>query len=162
MRRKYRLLSFKKGAAGSYLSLVAEWQDATGAWRSKVVRSYGADTAASRAQAQADLEELQRIAGGENAPIPVGTLNDAIWSGFQQTLEDPITALPSLPLLAARDLIHLGGYVLAQASGDLQQKALATQPEMPAKERRRLVTWLGGLTEDDLALALAYQWRMEP
>ncbi len=98
------------------------------------MRSYGADTAWSRAQAQADLEELQRLAGGEEAPIPVGTLNDAVWAGFQQTPQDPIAALPSLPLLAARDLIHLGGYVLAQASGDLEQKVLATQPEMPAVE----------------------------
>jgi len=159
LRRRYRLLSFKKGP---WLSLVAEWHDATGTGRSKVVRSYGADTAWSRAQAQADLAELQRLAGGEEAPIPVGTLNDAVWAGFQQTLEDPIAALPSLPLLAARDLIHLGGYVLAQASGDLEQKVLATQPEMPAQERRRLVTRLGALSEQDRGLALAYRWRMEP
>ena len=159
MRRKYRLLSFKKGP---WLSLVTEWQDATGAWRSKVVRSYGADTASSRAQAQADLEELQRLAGAEDAPIPVGTLNDAIWSGFQQTLEDPVASIPSVPILALRDLIHLGGYVLAQASGDLEQKVLVTQPEMPARERRRLVTWLGKQSDEDRALALAYQWRMEP
>ena len=161
MRRRFRLLRFKK-STGDYLSLVVEWQDAQGTSRSKVVRSYGADTAWSSSQAQADLEELQRLAGGEEAPIPVGTLNDAVWAGFQQTLEDPIAALPSLPLLAARDLIHLGSYVLAQASGNLEQKVLATQPEMPARERRRLVTWLGALSEQDRGLALAYRWRMEP
>ena len=42
------------------------------------------------------------------------------------------------------------------------QKVLVTQPEMPAKERRRLVAWLGALSDKDRGLAMAYRWRMEP
>ena len=162
MRRKFRLLRFRK-SYGEYLSLVVEWQDAQGAWRSKVVRSYGAPlTLQVTAQAEADVQELQRLAGDDAAPIPVGTLSDGIWTGFQKTLENPITSLPFLPLLVARDLAHLGGYVIAQASGDLHWKVAATQPELPAAERAEFVAWLRSLSPEEQALALAYQWRMAP
>ena len=162
MRRKFRLLKFRK-SYGEYLSLVVEWQDAQGGWHSKVVRSYGAPlTPQVTAQAEADVQELQRLAGDEAAPIPIGTLSDAIWTGFQQTLANPLTSLPFLPLLVARDLAHLGGYVIAQASGDLDWKVGATQPELPASERAGFIAWLRSLSQEDQALALAYQWRMAP
>jgi hypothetical protein len=162
MRRKFRLLRFRK-SYGDYLSLVVEWQDAEGAWHSKVVRSYGAPLSSQvTAQAEADVQELQRLASDEAAPIPIGTLSDAIWTGFQQTLENPIASLLALPLLVARDLAHLGGYVIAQASGDLDWKVAATQPEMPASERSGFLAWLRSLSQEDQARALAYQWRMAP
>ncbi|MEK7847592.1 MAG: hypothetical protein AAB270_01575, partial [Chloroflexota bacterium] len=153
MRRRFRLLRFKK-STGDYLSLVVEWQDAQGTSRSKVVRSYGAPLTPP-AVAQADVEELQRLAGDQAAPIPVGTLSDAIWAGLQETLANPVATLPALPLLVARDLAHLGGYLLAQASGELEQKVAATQPGMPEGERGRFVAWLRRLPEEDQALALA-------
>jgi hypothetical protein len=162
MRRRFRVLRFKRGD-NEYLSLAAEWQDAHDAWRSRVVRSYGAPvTAETRAQAEADRQELQRLAGDEQAPIPIGTLNDAVWAGLRETLTNPMASLPALPFLAARDLAHLGGYVLAQVSGNLAQKVTATQPQMPAEERDQVVAWLVSLSPEDQALALAYQWRMQP
>jgi hypothetical protein len=162
MRRNFRVLTFKR-ATGQYLSLVVEWQEGPSNWRSRVVRSYGAPvTAETRAQAEADRQELQRLAGDEKAPIPIGTLNDAVWAGLRETLANPMASLPALPFLAVRDLAHLGGYVLAQLSGGLEQKVAATQPQMPAEERDQVVAWLASLSPEDQALALAYQWRMQP
>lgn len=156
-RRRFRLVSFKK-PYGEYVSLLSEWKDEQGVWRSKSVRSYSPPLSPQvMAQARNDLDELRRLAGAETAPIPVGVLSEALWAGLRQMLAP--RPLPAIPLSAARDLAHIAGYVAAHMLGDLSGKVAATQPEMSAPERQIFMTWLEGLSEEDQACALAYQWR---
>jgi len=161
MRRRYRLLTFQKGS-GQYLSLVVEWQDVHGAWHSKTVNSYGLATQEAMAQAQADLQDLERLASDATAPVPIGTINDAIWAGFLSAAGNPLVGLTLGPLLAIRDLIHLGSYLISNTSGNLAQKVNVTQPNMPAPERAQFIQWLQQFSGGDQALILAYQWRFQP
>ena len=161
VRRRFRLLTFNK-ASGQYLSLGSEWQDMHGAWHSRVVRSYGPTTPVTSAQAQGDLQELQRLASDPSDPIPFDTINDAGWAGFSQSVQNPLVALPFAPILIARDLAHLAAYVIAHASGDIKQKVVVTQPNMQPHEQERLVEWLSKYSSSDQSSILAYQWRFDP
>lgn len=161
MRRRYRVLTFNK-ASGQYLSLGVEWQDTHGAWHTKVVRSYGSSTPTTISQVQGDLAELQRLASNPSDPIPLDTINDTVWAGFAQSIQNPLAALPFTPLLIARDLAHLASYVIAHTSGDVTQMATVTQPKMPAAEQVRFVQWLSGHSSNDQASILAYQWKFDP
>ena len=161
MRRRYKLLVFRK-ASGQYISLVVEWQDNNRAWHSRTVRSDGVTTQQARTQAQADLQELEQIAGDATAPIPVGTIGDAVWAGFVGGLNDPLLGLTLGPVLAVRDLTHLGSYLISMASENLERKVSVTQPDMPANERTQFTQWLRQHSNEDQALVLAYQWRYEP
>lgn len=160
MRRRYRLLTFKKSQ--SYLNLRVEWQNRQGSWVGTGVRSYGVDTPVTRAQANEDVQELQRLAGDDLDPLPTGTLSDAVWAGLATAIQDPASAFPFGPLLAARDLIHLGALVIAQGSGNLAQKVEVTQPGMPSSERASFMAWLASHSPSDQAAILAYQWRYRP
>lgn len=161
MRRRFRVMAFSKGSV-QYLSLKVEWRDQHGAWHGKIVRSYGVVTPESRVQADADLGELQRLAPDPSAPIPIGTLSDSIWAGLHQALGDPAGTFPFVPLLAARDLAHLGAYIIAEATGDISQKVVATQPHMGEAERERFVQWLSGISGRDCASILAFRWKFDP
>ena len=161
MRRRFRVVTFKKGSV-QYLGLRVEWQDDHGAWHGKTVRSYGVGTTESQFQADADLGELRRLAPNPSAPIPIGMLSDSIFAGLQQALDNPIEAFPFFPLLVARDLAHLGANVISQAIGDIPQKVLVTQPHMDDRERARFVGWLSKFSEDDRASILAFQWKFDP
>ena len=154
-------MAFNKGSV-QYLSLKVEWQDRHGAWHGKIVRSYGIGTPESRGQADADLGELQRLAPDPSAPIPIGTLSDSIWSGLRQALGDPAGTFLFGPLLAARDLAHLGAYIIAEATGSISQKVGATQPHMGHAERQRFIQWLSRFSGQDCASILAFQWKFDP
>ena len=158
MRRRYRLLVFKKGER-EYLSLVVEYQDGHGAWHSRVVKSYGQSTLRVLDQAQADLDELERLASIETDPIPVGTVDEVIWSSFYQTLQNPLPMLPFIPLGIARDLSHLASSVISSVSGNLQAQIDITQPSMQPWERQQFLGWLEPQSQDNQRAILAYQWR---
>lgn len=161
MRRRYRLLTFKKGGR-EYLSLVVEYQDEHGAWHSKVVKSYGQNVPAVLARAQADLEELGHFAGGDSDPVPTGTVDEVIWASFYQTVANPLAMLPFIPLGVARDLSHLVASVISSFTGDLEAQVDATQPTMGPWERNQFLSWLGRQSQDDQRAILAYQWRYHP
>ena len=161
VQRRFRVVAFNKGSV-RYLSLRVEWRDGHGAWRGKTVRSYGVGTAESQVQADADRLELQRLAPDPSAPIPIGMLTDAVWAGLRQALGDPVAAFPFLPLLAARDLAHLGANVISQAIGDIPQQVSVTQPHMDDRERPRFIRWLSEFSEDDRASILSFQWKFDP
>lgn len=160
MRRRYRLLAFKKGER-EYLSLVVEYQDEHGAWHSKVIKSYGQNTARVLDQAQADLDELERLAARETDPIPVGMVDQVIWASFYQTLRNPLAELPLIPLGIARDLSHLAASVINSVSGNLQAQINVTQPSMEPWERQQFLGWLEQQSQDDQRAILAYQWKYD-
>ena len=160
MRRRYRLLAFKKGER-EYLSLVVEYQDGHGAWHSRVVKSYGQNTPRVLDQAQADLDELERLAARETDPIPVGTVDEVIWASFYQTLQNPLAELPLIPLGIARDLSHLASSVISSVSGNLQAQIRVTQPSMKPRERQKFLGWLEQQPQDDQRAIFAYQWKYE-
>jgi len=160
MRRRYRLLAFKKGNR-QYLSLVVEYQDEHGAWHSKAVKSYGHNSPRVLTRAEADLDELERLATRETDPIPVGTVDEVIWSSFYQTLQNPLASLPVIPLGIARDLSHLAALVIDSVTGNLQAQIKVTQPCMEPQERRQLLGWLEQQSQDDQRAMLAYQWKYE-
>jgi hypothetical protein len=158
MRRRYRLLTFKKNSRG-YLSLVVEYQDEYSTWHSRVIKSYGISTPEILIQAQNNLGELERFAITESAPIPIGTVNEVIWASFYQTLQNPLTNLPLVPLGVARDLGHLAASIITSVSGDLEAQIKVTQPTMEPWERQQFSNWLlSHLTEEQRAI-LAYQWK---
>jgi hypothetical protein len=158
MRRRYKVLVFSK-SSGRYVSLVVEWQDEHRAWHSKTIKSYGPATQQAMTQAQADLQDLERLASDVAAPVPVDTINDAIWAGFISATNNPLVGLAFGPLLAVRDLIHLGSYLISNASVNLEQKVNITQPSMPASERVQFIQWLQQFSSEDQALILVYQWQ---
>lgn len=160
MRRRYRLLAFNKGQR-QYLSMVVEYQDEHGAWHSRVVKSYGQNTPRVLDQAQADLDELERLAARETDPIPVGTVDEVIWASFYQTLRNPLAELPLIPLGIARDLSHLAASVINSVSGNLQAQIKVTQPSMEPWERQEFLGWLEQQSQDDQRVILAYQWKYE-
>lgn len=160
MRRRYRLLVFKKGGR-KYLSLVVEYQDGHRAWHSKVVKSYGKNTPGVLARAQADVDELKRLASKETAPIPVGTVDEVIWASFYQTLQNPLAVLPFIPLGIARDLSHLAASAINSVSGNLQAQIKVTQPSMEPRERQQFLGWLEQQSQHDQRSILAYQWKYE-
>lgn len=161
MRRRYRILTFRKSGR-VYVSLVVEYQDESGAWHSRVVKSYGNSTPEVLIQAQSDLEEIERLASSEDDPIPVGTVDEVIWSSFYQTLKTPLLSLPLLPFGIARDFSHLAASVISSASGDLTAQIIVTQPSMAPWERQQFFDWLAGRSPDDQRASLAYQWRYTP
>jgi len=158
MRRRYRILSFIKGDR-EYVSLVVEYQDGSGAWHSRVVKSYGNSTPEVLIQAQNDLEELERLASNENDPIPIGTVDEAIWASFYQSLENPLVALPLAPLGIVRDLSHLAASIISSASGDLIAQINVTQPSMEPRERQQFLHWLSRYSQENQRAILAYQWK---
>ena len=158
MRRRYRLLTFRKNDR-EYLSLVAEYQDDNGAWHSRVIKSYGVSISETLIQAQNNLEELGRLARSESDPIPIGTVDEVIWASFYQTLENPLKALPLLPLGIARDLSHLAASVISTASGDLAAQIKVTQPGMETWEKQQFLQWLSSHSPEEQRAILAYQWR---
>jgi len=160
MRRRYRLLAFNKGDR-EYLSLVVEYQDGHGAWHSKVVKSYGQNTPGVLARAQADLDELERLASNPSDAIPVGTVDEVIWASFYRTLQNPLAELPLIPLGIARDLSHLAASVINSVSGNLQAQIKVTQPSMKPWERQEFLGWLEQQSQDDQRVILAYQWKYE-
>jgi len=160
MRRRYRLLAFRKGER-EYLSLVVEYQDEHGAWHSRVVKSYGQNTAAALNQAQTDLDELEHLAARESDPIPVGTVDEVIWASFYQTLQNPLGQLPLIPLGIARDLSHLAASVINSVSGNLQAQINVTQPSMRLRERQQFLDWLEQKSPNEQRAILAYQWKYE-
>lgn len=160
MRRRYRLLAFNKGRR-QYLSLVVEYQDEHGAWHSRVVKSYGQNTPGVLDQAQADLDELERLAARETDPIPVGRVDEVIWASFYQTLQDPLASLPVIPLGIARDLSHLAASVINSVTGNLQAQINVTQPSMKPRERQQFLDWIEQKSPDDQRAILAYQWKYE-
>jgi hypothetical protein len=158
MRRRYRLLTFKKDQR-QYLSLVVEYQDKYGAWHSKVIKSYGQSSPVALSQGQSDLNELERLASEATNPIPVGTIDEVIWANFYQTLRNPLEMWPFIPLGIARDLSHLAAAVISSISGNLQGQIDATQPSMEPSERQQFLGWLQQHSQDDQRIILAYQWK---
>ena len=158
MRRRYRLLTFRKNDR-EYLSLVVEYQDEYGAWHSRVIKSYGVSTSETLIQAQNNLEELERLARSESDPIPIGTVDEVIWASFYQTLVNPLKALPLLPLGIARDLSHLAASVISTASGNLSTQIDVTQPTMEPRERQQFLQWLSSHSREEQGAILAYQWK---
>lgn len=158
MRRRYRILTFRKNDRG-YLSLVVEYQDAHGAWHSRVIKSYGISMSERLIQAQNNLEELEGLARSESDPIPIGTVDEVIWASFYQTLENPLKALPLLPLGIARDLSHLAASVISTASGDLAAQIKVTQPGMETWEKQQFLQWLSSHSPEEKRAILAYQWK---
>jgi hypothetical protein len=161
MRRRYRILTFRKSGR-AYVSLIVEYQEGSGAWHSRVVKSYGNSSPEVLTQAQNDLEELERLASSEEDPVPVGTVDEVIWASFYQTLKNPLLALPLLPLGIARDFSHLAAAVISSASGDLTAQINVTQPGMAPWERQKFYDWLAGQPPDNQRASLAYQWRYTP
>lgn len=160
MRRRYRLLAFTKGGR-QYLSLVVEYQDEHSAWHSKVVKSYGQNTAPAFAQAQANIDELIRLASGDTDPIPIGTVDEVIWAGFYQALKNPLTSLPFIPFLVGQDLSHLAASVINSVLRNKQAQIEVTQPSMKPAERQQFLSWLEQKAQDDQWAILAYQWKYE-
>lgn len=158
MRHRYRLLTFKKYGR-EYLSLVVEYQDEHGAWHSKVVKSYGTSTSQKLVQAQNNLEELERLASSEDTPIPVGTVDEAIWVNFYQTVRNPLKTLPVIPFGTVSDLSHLVASIISDVSGDLAAQINVTQPTMEHDEKQWFLQWLSGLSQEEQKAILAYQWK---
>jgi len=158
MHRRYRILTFKK-YAGEYLSLVVEYQDEHGAWHSRVVKSYGISTPQTLAQAQSNLEELERLGSSEDAPIPIGSVDEAIWANFYQTLRNPLKTLLVIPFGIVSDLSHLVASIISDASGDLAGQIDATQPTMEPREKQRFLQWLSSHSAEEQKGILAYQWK---
>ncbi len=158
MRRRYRILTFKK-YAGEYLSLVVEYQDEHGAWHSRTVKSYGISNPQKLGQAQNNLEELARLASSEDTPIPIGTVDEAIWANFYETLRNPLKTFPVIPFGIVRDLSHMAASIISAASGDLASQINATQPTMEPDERQGFLQWLSGHSLEEQRIILAYQWR---
>ena len=160
MRRRYRLLNFRKGGR-EYLSLVVEYQDEHGAWHSRVIKSYGQNTAVTLGLAQTSLDELVRLASEETDPIPIGTVDEVIWAGFYQALEKPLTSLPFIPFLAGHDLSHLAASVINSVLRNAQAQIEVTQPSMESSERQQFLNWLEQKAQNDQWAILAYQWKYE-
>jgi hypothetical protein len=158
MRRRYRLLTFRKNSRG-YLSLIVEYQDGNSTWHSRVVKSYGISTPEMLIQAQNDLGELERLAINESDPVPIGTVNEVIWASFYQTLQNPLASLPLVPLGIARDLSHLAASIITSVSGDLEAQINVTQPTMEPWERQRFSSWLLSQLIEEQRAILAYQWK---
>ena len=158
MRRRYRLLSFRKNNR-IYLSLVVEYQDEHGAWHSRVIKSYGVSTPEKLIQAQNNLDELESLAENEDEPIPVGTIDEAIWADFYKTLKNPLKSLPVIPFGIVRDLSHLAASVISTASGDLAAQINVTQPSMEPWEKEQFFEWLSGHSREEQSAILAYQWK---
>ena len=158
MNRRYRLLIFKKYDR-EYLSLVVEYQDEHGAWHSKVVKSYGISSPQRLAQAQNNLEELERLTSGEDAPIPIGTVDEAIWANFYETMRNPLKTLPVIPFGIVSDLSHLAASIISTASGDLNAQIDVTQPTMESDEKQWFLQWLSSHSQEEQREILAYQWK---
>jgi len=156
--RRYRLLIFRKYGR-EYLSLVVEYQDEHGAWHSKVIKSYGISSPQRIAQAQDNLGELERLASSEDTPIPVGTVDEAIWANFYSTLRNPLRTLPVIPLGIVSDLSHLAASIISSASGDLAAQINATQPTMGPDEKQLFLQWLSSHSQEEQKAILAYQWK---
>jgi hypothetical protein len=158
MRRRYRLLIFKKNGR-EYPSLVVEYQDESGAWHSKVVKSYGLSSAQMLVQAQNNLEELERLASSEDNPIPVGTVDEAIWASFYATMKNPLKNLLVIPLGIVSDLSHLAASIIGSVSGNLAAQVDVTQPTMESNEKLQFLQWLSNHLAEEQKAILAYQWK---
>jgi len=158
MRRRYRILTFKKYSR-EYLSLVVEYQDEHNAWHSRVVKSYGISTPQRLVQAQNNLEELEQLARGENDPIPVGTVDEVIWANFYETVRNPLKTLPVIPFGIVNDLSHLAASIISTALGDLAAQISVTQPTMEPDEKQWFLQWLYNHSPEEQKEILAYQWK---
>lgn len=157
MPRRYRLVTYNEGGR-QYIQLVLEYRDHQGVWHTKLVKSYGQITAYMQELANRDLAELQRLASQDTDPIPIGTVDQAVWAGFYRTLENPISELPIIPLEVLRDLGHLGAWIINTAVGSLPSKVSVTQPHMSVQEQAQFVTWLQQRPAMEQAIILAYRW----
>ncbi len=157
MPRRYRIVTYNKDSR-QYIQLIMEYRDHQGIWHTKLVKSYGQFSPETQRSAQQDLTEIQQLAIQDNDPIPIGTVDQAIWAGFYRTLENPIGELPLIPLNALRDFAHLGAWIIDSVSGNLPQKVSHTQPHMSAEDQARFVAWLQQKPAAEHARILAYLW----
>ena len=161
--RHYKVVEYNKGAH-RYLQLVVQFTDLQGVWRTRAVRSYGQVTEEAVAQAQSDLEELERYAGDPNAPIPVAPVNEAIWRNYckiqQAGLPSPLDPIGTLQALggAVEDMAHVIGWVVSDAIGSIPVKVDITQPKMSAAQKQQFMQWLANFGREDQRKLLAYQW----
>jgi hypothetical protein len=135
-----------------------EYRDHQGMWHTKLVKSYGQFFPETQRLAQQDLAEIQQLASQDDDPIPIGTVDQAIWDGFYRTLENPIRELPVIPLNALRDFAHLGAWIIDSVSGNLPQKVSHTHPHMSPVDQARLVLWIQQKPAAEHAKILAYLW----
>lgn len=162
--RHYRLTQSSKGSS-RYLQLVVQFPSPPGVWRTNAVRSYGQVSQEAEAQAQSDLEELQKYASDPGAPIPTGVVNDVIWQNFQRFSQtgppSPLNPAGVLEALqgTATDLAHLAGWIISDAVGDVATKVSITQPDMDETHKQRFIQWLGGFPSEVQRRLLAYRWR---
>ena len=157
MPRRYRVVTYSKGGH-QYIQLVVEYRDHGGTWHTKLIKSYGQLTLDTRASAQQDLAELQQLASQDNDPVPIGTVDQAIWAGFYQTLENPLKELPVIPLHVLRDFAHLGAWIIDSVTSSLSQKVSHTQLHMSTQGQAQFVAWLRRKPEPEHAKILAYLW----
>ncbi|MBA7712473.1 hypothetical protein ES703_121450 [subsurface metagenome] len=143
----------------SYLGV--EYQDEHGAWHSRVIKSYGQNTAVMLGLAQTSLDELVHLASEETDPIPIYTFDEMIWADFYKTLKEPLTSLPLIPFLADRDLSDLAASVIGSVVRNVQAQVEITQPSMEPSERQQFLSWLEQKAEDEQWAILAYQWKYE-
>ena len=161
--RHYKVVEYNKGAR-RYLQLVVQFTDLQGVWRTRAVRSYGQVTEEAVAQAQSDLEELERYAGDPNAPIPVAPVNEAIWRNYckiqRAGLPSPLDPIATLQALggAVEDIAHVIGWVVSDAIGSIPVKVDITQPKMSAAQKQQFMQWLANFGREDQRKLLAYQW----
>lgn len=138
---------------------MVEYQDEHGAWHSRVVKSYGISSPQRLTQAQSNLEELERLASSEDTPIPIGTVDEAIWANFYETLRNPLKTLPVIPFGIVSDLSHVAASIISAASGDLAAQINVTQPTMEPDEKQWFLQWLSNHSSEEQREILAYQWK---
>ena len=137
---------------------MVDYRDQQGLWHTKLVKSYGQVATHLQAQAQQDLAELQQLASADGDPVPVGTVDQAIWAGFYQTLQNPVKELPVIPLHVLRDFAHLGAWIIDSMTGNSPQKVSHTQRHMSTQEQAQFVAWLQQKPQAEHAKILAYLW----
>lgn len=161
------MIQYAKGGF-RYIQLVVQYPDPPGTWHTSGIRSYGQVGSEAEAQAQSDLNELQKYASDANAPVPMGMVDEVVWRNFQRlsqtgppSIFDPNGVAEALRG-AANDLAHFVGWAISDAVGDVVTKVNISQPDMNEADKQHFIQWLNGFPPDAQRRLLAYRWRFLP